>query len=127
MTMRTKLRLVVLFVSLSGIAHAQRNYKSPDGALRVRITSVSKSCPEDRLTIFRRNGALLFRKDFSSSDCEHGEGVAHGKWTPDSQFFVFNTGFTGGHQPWHRFVYVYSRRKNRLYLLENYIGCVIVA
>lgn len=102
-------------------------YRSPDGALRVRVTAVSEKCPEIRLAILKRNGALLYRKDFSSSDCEHGSGIVRGEWSPDSRFFVFNAEHTGGHQPGHRPLYFYSRRKNKLYSLEDDIGYIVGA
>jgi hypothetical protein len=86
---------------------------------------VSRSCPEDRLAIFRRNDALIFRKDFLSSDCEHGDVILRGEWSADSQFFVFNVESTGGHQPGHRPVFFYSRRENKLYRLENYVGYIV--
>jgi hypothetical protein len=123
--------LRILFVTLLGVApglvrgQQPQSYKSPDGILRVVITPVSKSCPEDRLLIRKRDGALFYRKDFSSSDCEHGFSIARGEWSPDSQFFVFNVESTGGHQPGHRPVYFYSRSENKLYRLENYVGYIV--
>ena len=118
---------VALFGVAPGFVTAQglQSYKSPDGGLRVVITPVSKSCPEDRLVIRKRNGALFYRKDFSSSDCEHGDNIVRGEWSPDSQFFVFNVESTGGHQPGHRPVFFYSRNENKLYRLENYIGYIV--
>jgi len=118
---------ITIFTAAPYIASAQRSqdYRSPDGFLRVKITAVSKKCPEDRLAIFRRNGALLFRKNFSSSDCEHGDIIIRGEWSADSQFFVFNVESTGGHQPGHRPVFFYSRRGNKLYCLENYVGYIV--
>jgi hypothetical protein len=107
------------------MVRAQQRYKSPDGFLRVRIARVSKTCTEDRLAIFASDGALVYRKDFSSSDCEHGEGIVRGEWTADSQFFVFNVESTGGHQPGHRPVSFYSRRENKLHQLENYTGYIV--
>jgi hypothetical protein len=123
--------LHILFVTFFGVApnlvtaQQSQSYKSPDGVLRVVITPVSKSCPEDRLVIRKRDGALFYRKDFSSSDCEHGDSIVQGEWSPDSQFFVFNVESTGGHQPGHRPVFFYSRSRNKLYRLENYIGYIV--
>ncbi len=123
--------LHILFVTLLGVAPSHvtaqqlQSYKSRDGILRVVITPVSKSCPEDRLVIRKRDGALFYRRDFSSSDCEHGEGIVRGEWSPDSQFFVFNAESTGGHQPGHRPVFFYSRSENKLYRLENNIGYIV--
>ena len=102
-------------------------YTSHDSALRVKVTPVGEKCPENRLAILNRNGALLYRKNFSSSDCEHGSGIVRGEWSSDSQFFVFNVEHTGGHQPGHRPVYFYSRRNNRLYSLEDDIGYIVAA
>ena len=99
--------------------------KSPDGSLRASITSLSKSCAENRLAIYTVSGALLYRKDFTSSDCEHGDVIMRGQWTADSRFFVFNVESTGGHQPGHKPVLFYSRRSNRLYRLENFIGYIV--
>ena len=123
--------LHILFVTLLGVApglvtaQQPQSYQSPDGSLRVVITPVSKSCPEDRLVIRKRDGALFYRKDFSSSDCEHGDNIVRGEWSPDSQFFVFNVESTGGHQSGHRPVFFYSRSENKLYRLENYIGYIV--
>ena len=121
----------ILSITLLGVAPSLvtaqqlQSYKSPDGILRVLITPVSKSCPEDRLVIRKRDGALIYRKHFSSCDCEHGDNIVRGEWSPDSQFFVFNVESTGGHQPGHRPVFFYSRSENKLYGLENYIGYIV--
>jgi hypothetical protein len=48
-----------------------------------------------------------------------------GAWSPDSRFFVFNAQSSGGHQPWHWPAYVYSRRDNNLYSLDDVIGPVV--
>jgi hypothetical protein len=105
----------------------RQQFKSPDGRLRAIITPVSKSCAENQITIFTAGGFLLYRKDFASSDCEHGDVIIRGQWTPDSSFFVFNVESTGGHQAGHRPVLFYSRRSNRLYRLETFIGYVVAA
>lgn len=122
--MRIRFLLIIFFVVTPSIIRAQQNYKSPNRILKVRITPVSKSCPEAYLAI-EQNSALLYRKDFSSSDCEHGDVIVRGEWSPDSQFFIFNVESTGGHQPGHRPVYFYSRRKNKLFSLENYTGYIV--
>jgi len=123
--------LHILFVTFFGVAPSlvmaqqPQSHKSPDGILRVVITPVSKSCPENRLGIRKRDGALFYWKDFSSSDCEHGDNIVRGEWSSNSQFFVFNVESTGGHQPGHRPVFFYSRSENKLYRLENYIGYIV--
>ena len=119
--------LISSFVAMASLVRAQQpqNYKSPDDFFHVRITPAGKICPEARLAILNRAGAVLYRKDFSSSGCEHGYVIVRGEWSPDSKFFVFNVESTGGHQPGHLPVYFYSRRENKLYRLEDFIGYIV--
>ncbi len=127
-----RLRLLQLMLITCFIARPCRvpgqqvqTYPSPDRTLRVKTALMSKTCPESRIKIFKPGGALLFRKQFSSSDCEHGSRIVRAQWTADSQFFVFNVESTGGHQPGHKPVFFYSRRKNQLYRLERFIGYLV--
>jgi hypothetical protein len=62
---------------------------------------------------------LLCTKSYSSSDGEHGLGVAKGQWTPDSQFFVYDTSSSGGHQPYHSPTFFYNTRSNRIRNIEE--------
>jgi len=100
-------------------------FRSPDGALRVSVRSVSQDCPETRLTISSTTKGIIYRKDFSSSDCEHGSSFIRGEWTPDSGFFVFSIESTGGHQPGHKPVLFYNRVESTLYRLEDFIGYIV--
>ena len=59
------------------------------------------------------------------ADCEHGMGIDHGKWTPDSMFFVFNTSLSSGHQPWHWPIYFYSRKDNKIHSLDSLVGPIV--
>jgi hypothetical protein len=100
-------------------------YLSPDGALVARVMPVGKSgrdWAETRIEIRTRGGRLLRFVSFESADTEHGEGVEHAAWTPDSKFFVFNTSSSGGHMPWHGPAYFYGKRENRFRRLDDYIG-----
>ena len=100
-------------------------YPSPDGALVARIRPIGKSgweWSESRIEIRARSGRVLRYVSFASEDHEHGEGVSHAAWTPDSKFFVFSTSSSGGHQPWHGPAYFYARRQNRVLRLDDYIG-----
>src|SRR5664279_2912042 len=76
-----------------------KEYISPDGAVVVTVESTKTH--ESRLEFRGNSGKLLARVDYSSQDGEHGQSVAKASWTPDSQFFVYSLGNTGGHQPWH--------------------------
>jgi len=122
-----RILLVIPFAGMPSFVAAQQpqTYKSADGRLHAKIAPVSRSCPEHLLVIFGRNGALLYRKDFSSSDCEHGDVIVRGEWSPDSEFFVLNVESIGGHKTGHSPVLFYSRHENKLYRLENYVGFIV--
>jgi hypothetical protein len=102
-------------------------HSSPDKSLRAIILPVGKKGyegTESRIEIRSSSGKTLRWKSFASYDGEHGMGVNHAEWTPNSLFFVFNVGSSGGHQPWHSATYFYSRSENRFYSLDDYIGPV---
>lgn len=96
---------------------------SPDGALRAVIIPVDREkgleANESRVEIRKSDGRLLCSKDYSSSDGEHGYGVEEGQWTPDSQFFVYDTTSSGGHQPYRAPTFFYSRKNNRVRNIEE--------
>ena len=102
-----------------------QTYRSPDGAIRVQISRLSRRCGESRLEIRKVNGSLLLRRIFASADCEHGMAAEYGAWTSDGRFFVFNAQSTGGHQPWHWPIYFYSRRDNKVRNLDIYVGAIV--
>ena len=54
-------------------------------------------------------------------------GVVRTAWTPDSQFFVYTLTSSGGHQPWYCPTLFYSRRKNAVRLLDDYVGGAILS
>ena len=91
---------------------------SPDGVLRAVIIPVDREkgfeANESRVEIRDRDGKLLLKENYSSRDGEHGYGVQEGQWTPDSQFFVYDTASSGGHQPYRAPTFFYSRQNNRI-------------
>ncbi len=110
-----------LGLSLAGIGlAAQKNhtYRSPDGALIAEVIRVNKS-GEAVVGIRGADGKLLFKKDYSSPDAEHGQGVCFAAWTPDSQFFVYSLQNSDGHQPWARPTEFYSRRRHEVFNLDR--------
>jgi hypothetical protein len=128
---RHSLKLLLIWLMLFGgfsiYAQSQSFFASPDGELRAQVIPAGEGrvqTSESRIEIRTAHGRLLRWKSFASKDGEHGEGVVHAAWTADSQFFVFNTENSGGHQPWHRLTYFYSRRWNRFYRLDDFIGPV---
>ena len=88
-------------------------YTSPDRALR----AVARTSPKGEATVAIEalpKRRLLFR-DQTSADGAHGYQLVHAAWTSDSQFFVAGTEATGGHQPWARPIWVYSRAANQIF------------
>ena len=113
-----------LVILVSGVvAFAQtKAYESPSKTIRALIVPVGA---ESRVEIRSASGALLRRRNFASSDHNHGECVDHAQWTSDGRFFVFTTSSSGGHQPWHVATYFYSVSRNRLYSLDAIVGAII--
>jgi hypothetical protein len=104
-----------------------RFFPSPGGGLTARVIPAGKNGfenRESRIEIKRANGRLIRQRSFASRDGQHGRRVDHAEWTPDGNFFVFNTSSSGGHQPWNDATYFYSRIQNRFYSLDNFIGPV---
>jgi hypothetical protein len=116
--MRASLLVAVLaIVAPSFFGQTTTVYTSPDRALRAVITNnpTGESLTEIRAGPER---ALLSR-DERSADRSHGGRVDHAAWTADSQFFVASTSASGGHQPWARPIWFYSRAKNRVFELSK--------
>src|SRR5258708_8478891 len=89
---------------------------SPDQKLRACVSSVGKHGPpfnESRIEIHDVSDHVLAFKDFRSSDGEHGLNVQRNEWTPDSQFYVFNTPISGVHSPCHCQTYFYALPPNK--------------
>ena len=92
-------------------------HTSPDRALRAMITN---NATGESLTEVRDvQERVLLSRDERSADGTHGGRVDHAEWTVDSQFFVANTSATGGHQPWARPIWFYSRAKNHIFELSK--------
>lgn len=119
--------LALAFIPNPILAYSQTvlTFPSPDGAMLARVTTVSRKCLESRVEIRRRGGPSILRICYGSPDCEHGMSIVGGAWTPDSMFFVFNAGMSGGHQPWHRPIYFYSRKDNKIHSLDSLVGPIV--
>jgi len=121
--------LIVIIVMYGSICvRAQsRSFPSPGGDLIVRVIPAGKKGfenRENRIEIRRANGRLIRQRSFASIDGNHGRSIDHAAWTPDRQFFVFNTSSSGGHQPWNEATYFYSRGRNRFDSLDSFLGPV---
>src|SRR5260221_727504 len=118
--MRMALALAGFFVLAYGQTTGDRStvYKSPDRGLRAVV--VTGATGESRVDIQAIPGRVLFSRDERSEDGSHGHGIVRAAWTSDSQFFVASTSASGGHQPWARPMWVYSRAKNRVFELSRF-------
>jgi len=104
-------------------------YWSPDKTLQAIVIPLHIAEPdfhEHAVEIHSKEGKLLYKKDYSSEDHEHGRCIVHASWSPDSQFFAFSTTSSGGHSSWHCSSYVYSRRLNEIFYLDDFVGGPLV-
>jgi hypothetical protein len=98
-------------------AQTVRVQVSPDHALQAVVTT--NATGETQVEVRTSQGRVLLTRDDRSEDGEHGGSIVHAAWTSDSQFFVASMMAAGGHQPWARPLWVYSRARNRGIELSN--------
>ena len=124
----TAIATVVLLGLLLGVAQAQsaRTYRSPDGTLIATVLAKGKSPagPKESVVEIRRAGELLARGDYTSDDGEHGLIVEKVAWTSDSQFFIFMTSSSGGHQPWQSPAFFFSVADRQVHSFSEYLPAV---
>jgi hypothetical protein len=106
---------------------APRVFVSPDKELRAVVLPVDVSLyatpdMESRVVIRTRAGDTITAKDYSSPRGANGLYVVEGKWSPDSQFFVYSMSSSGGHSPWSYPIMVFSRKQKRIAALSDMIG-----
>src|SRR5215831_11781954 len=104
-----------------------KSYESPNKKLRALIVPVGLQGYEaagSRVEIRSNRGAVLRRKSLAPPNLNPGQGVGHAQWTADGRLFIFNAEWSGGHQPWHSFTYVYSVRRNRFFSLDATVGAI---
>ena len=107
-----------LVAIISSYAQLSRVYTSPDRSEKAVVLTSPKG--ESRVEIRAMpDGRVLLVRDETSCDGSSGRPVSRAVWTPDSQFFVVGTEASGGHQPWARPIWVYSRVRNRVFELEK--------
>jgi hypothetical protein len=106
---------------------APRVFVSPDKELRAVVLPVDVSLyatpdMESRVVIRTRTGDTITAKDYSSPRGANGLYVVEGKWSPDSQFFVYSMSSSGGHSPWSYPIMVFSRKQKRIAAFSDMIG-----
>lgn len=99
-------------------------HTSPDRELRAVITN--NATGESLTEVQAVPERVLLSRDERSADGTHGGRVDHAAWTADSQFFVASTSASGGHQPWARPIWFYSRSKNRIFELSK-VGAAAIS
>ena len=119
---RLVLSILFMVVTSFGALAQTKSYVSSHNRIHALVVSVG---PESRVELRSATGAVLRRKDFTSSDQSHGETVSHAEWSADGRFFVFTTGSSGGHQPWHAATYFYSVGRNRFYSVDSIVGVIL--
>jgi hypothetical protein len=115
---------LLLIAVVSSWAQNKKLYLSPDRVLKAVVWTGKTG--ESRVEIQTTSERVLLVRDETSSDGAHGQGVVHAAWTTDSQFFVVSTESSGGHQPWARPIWVYSRANNQILELGK-LGATAVA
>jgi len=114
-----KVEMLTVVPSWAGV----KTYTSPDGILQaVVVTETTGEYFVDiRVASTKR---ILLSRDERSKDGEHGQGMVKAAWTPDSRYFLASTDATGGHQPWARPLWIYSRSKNHVYKVREAVSGV---
>jgi hypothetical protein len=113
----TALGFFFLSSALALGAGEMRDYLSNDRNVCARITAVRKlpkQTPESKVQFLDQRGGVLLKRDYSSLSGEHGFVIEQSSWTPDSNYFVYSTSNSGGHQPWQSLLFVYRRSDNVL-------------
>ncbi len=123
---RTSIPVLILIAFLglfvfSRLAYAEtKDYWSPDKTLYARVLATGE-WKEIRIEIRTSIHNILSQKDFTSPDAQHGLTLARCAWSPDSNFFVFSTWSSGGHQPWQSPTFFYSRQDNFIHSFSKFL------
>ena len=119
-------RVVILAFVLSALVLADGKiiHVSPDEELWAVINPTGGGS-EHRIEVENPKGGVIVSTDHGSPDGQHGRSVLHADWTPDSQFFIYSTASSGGHSAWHFNTFVYVRRTNKIYELDEIIGPLV--
>lgn len=127
--MKEIIRTFILFClfssSLANAAEKVKSLKSPDGKLTANITQAQKSAegsPEFIIEVKDSEGKVTTKKDFTSENGSHGLSIDKAEWSPDSQFFVFSTFSSGGHQAWQTPTLFFDRRDSKIHGFEEYLA-----
>src|SRR2546425_3065711 len=116
----------ILVVLVSGTHAGEiREYLSPDGMVNALVIALPRApygSGESRIEVRSADGSLLLSQSYGSEDGEHGFGVEHAAWTPDSKFFVYSLSSSGGHQSWHFPTDFIAASTLSIHRLDDHVG-----
>lgn len=104
----------------------QKIFDSPDRKYEAIILVTDKSS-EIILEVRDATGHVLLKKNYTSINHDSGLTLAQAQWTADSQFFVYSTWHTGGHQAMNSPTFAYSRTTNKILDLQAHLGYIDVS
>ncbi|MGE5894875.1 MAG: hypothetical protein ACM34I_12530 [bacterium] len=119
--------LFLVFFS-SALTFGADKFPSPDKTLIAVIephNKIKHKAEENVIKIVRTDGSILAQKDFRSADKEHGYIIDKIGWTNDSNFIVFSTYSSGGHQPWTSPTFFFARSDNKIRSIDDILGPVL--
>lgn len=119
---------ILVLILLPSIVLAADRLISPDKSLVAIIEPFQKTkakTAENIISIVKSDGTLLAKMDFRSPDKEHGYVIDKIQWTADSQFLVFSTYSSGGHQPWNAPTFFFARSDNKIRSIDDLVGPVL--
>ncbi len=131
MNRKTSILSIIILLLVSGSiwakeAKQRHEYPSPDGkylAIVIPLPKAPYGSGESKIEIHSKD-AIICSESYGSEDGEHGFGVEHAAWTPDSKFFVYSMSSSGGHQAWHFPTYFISVRDFKIRKLDEYLGLI---
>jgi len=117
--MKRVIPLLLVLASWTSAAFGA-TYRSPDSALQAKVLMPGLG-HENRVSIQDIHEAVKAEADYTSDDGEHGLVVDRAAWSPDSQFFVFSTSSSGGHQAWQCATFFFDRHDGKIHDLAEFL------
>ena len=120
--------VILVLLLLPSFALAADRLVSPDKSLIAIIEPFQKTkakIAENVISIVKGDSTVLAKMDFRSPDKEHGYVIDKIQWTADSNFLVFSTYSSGGHQSWHAPTFFFARSDNKIRSIDDLLGPVL--
>ncbi len=117
--------LILLMILLPVSVFAADRIPSPDKTLTAVIDpflKTSEKADENVIKLTKKDGTLLAKEDFRSSNKQSGQIIDKIQWTSDSNFLVFSTYNSGGHQPWQSPTFFFARSDHKIRAIDKILG-----